>query len=118
MRREGLAPILAAASLLQAAVAGGAVPPRDPFARPLPSARASAPDVRLAGSVRAGERRLALLVGADGVGLVAEAGTLLPGPGLRVTAVADGAVQVQALGGGEVHVVTAAADAASGEVDR
>lgn len=74
--------------------------------------------MRLAGSVRAGERRFALLVGADGVGLVAEAGSVLPGPGLRVTAVGDGAARVQAIGGGEEHVVTVAAVATDGEVGR
>lgn len=117
MTRGGWVPGLVVAALLPSAAPGAAAPPRDPFARPQPAAERG-PDVRLAGSVCVGDRHLALLVGPDGVGLVAEAGTVLPGPGLRVTAVGAGVVRVQAIGGGEEHVLTAAADAADGEVGR
>lgn len=117
MTRDGWVPALVVAALLPSASVGAVVPPRDPFARPQPAAERE-PDVRLAGSVRFGGRHLALLVGRDGVGLVAAAGSVLPGPGLRVTAVGDGVVRVQAIGGGEEHVLTAAADAAAGEAGR
>jgi hypothetical protein len=111
-RVPGIAAAIVLVLASVAATALGATAERDPFqrlaTRPDAGTDGALVELRLAGRVRVGERALALLVAADGVGRIVEEGSLLPELGLRVVRIGTQTVRLRQIGGGGDLLVAAA----------